>query len=240
MKVKILLAILFSILVVSNITAQTDKKLLVVAGGHRFDTLTFFSLFKNLQGFKVDTIMQPNANGIIASGLAQKYNAILFYDSWKTITEEEQVGYYKLLMSGVGLVFMHHALVSYQDWPQFIDIIGGKYKKERFKGDTSNLSDFKHDIWMHVNVNQNHPITSGLSDFNIFDEGYINIDVIPSVMSILTTDNQYSDPVIGWTHNVMNSRVVYLMPGHDKNGLTNPDYLQIIVNAISWVSSSSK
>jgi uncharacterized protein len=236
MKVKILFAVIISFSVAFNADAQNDKRLLVVAGGHRFDTLTFFSLFKKIQGYQIDTVMQPSANELIASGVANKYNAIVFYDSWKTITEDEKVGYYKLLMSGVGIVFMHHALVSYQDWPQFIDIIGGKYQKERFKGDTTNLSDFKHDIWMRVKVSQDHPITVGLNDFDIFDEGYMNFAILPTVTPILNTVNEHSDPVIGWSHFVMKSRVVYLMPGHNKSGLTNIDYQRIIFNAINWVS----
>jgi uncharacterized protein len=235
MKIRILIAITLSSLLVQCTTPIKTKNVLIVAGGHRFDTLTFFSLFKNLEGVIVDTAMQPAANQLIAQGKADKYDAIVFYDSWKTISEDEKEGYNRLLSKGIGMVFMHHALVSYQNWSEFPQIIGGKYKKPRFEGDTTDLSDFKHDIQMHIECSPDHKITSNIPNFDIHDEGYMNIDVIPSVIPILTTEHQYSDMIIGWTHLVKNSRVVYLMPGHDKPGLTSPHYKQIIYNSIQWV-----
>ena len=238
MKVKLcclILALLFSSF---KGFPQQNKELLVIAGGHRFDTLTFFSIFSQVKGFNVTTSMQPQANNHIAKGETSNFDVILFYDSWKTISEEEKQAYYSLLEKGIGMVFMHHALVSYQDWPEFTGIIGGKYKKPRFEGDTSNLSDFKHDIQMRIITNPKHEITANIPDFDIHDEGYMNIDVIPTVTPILTTDHPYSDNLVGWVHTVNNSRVVYLMPGHDKHGLTNESYLKIIFNAINWVVPS--
>ncbi|MDX9846378.1 MAG: ThuA domain-containing protein [Tenuifilaceae bacterium] len=236
MKLKLLFALAVSATLMQCATTPKPKSLLVVAGGHRFDTLTFFSLFKDIEGFVVDTAMQPAANQLIAQGKADSYDAIVFYDSWRTIADDEKEGYRRLLSRGVGMVFMHHALVSYQHWDEFPLIIGGKYKKPRFKGDTTNLSDFMHDIQMHVVCNPNHPITASIPNFDIHDEGYMNIDILPSITSILTTQHQHCDSIIGWTHQVNRSRVVYLMPGHDRQGLTTPSYRKIIVNSIKWVS----
>ena len=238
MKVK-LYFLVFALLFTSfKALPQQKKELLVIAGGHRFDTLTFFSIFNKIEGFNVTISMQPQANNLIAKGEAVNYDVILFYDSWKTIDEKEKRAYFDLLEKGVGMVFMHHALVSYQEWPEFVQIIGGKYKKPRFKGDTTNLSDFKHDIQMRIETNPNHEITANINDFDIHDEGYMNIDVLPTVTPVLTTDHPYSDMFVGWAHQVKNSRVVYLMPGHDRHGLTNPIYKEIIFNAINWVVQS--
>jgi uncharacterized protein len=232
----------FAILLVGLIacsTAKTDHKMnvLVIAGGHSFDTLAFYSVFDEMKDLTIETAMQPEANSIIASGDADKYDVIVFYDSWQDITDEQKQGYLRLLEKGTGMVFLHHALVSYQNWPEFTKIIGGKYKQPRFEGDTTDLSGYKHDIWLHVTTNPDHPVTKGIEDFDIFDEGYMNLDVLPGVTTLLTTEHEYSNDIIGWAHTVENSRVVYLLPGHAKDGLHNPHYLKIIQNAIFWTGN---
>jgi type 1 glutamine amidotransferase len=216
--------------------SKDSLKILIVAGGHRYDTLSFQQTFNGMEGVEPHFIGQPDANQLIASGGADDFNALVFYDSWKLISEEEKQGYYDLLEKGTGMVFLHHALVSYQNWPEFTQIIGGKYKQARFEGDTFDLSDYKHDIHLTLVTNPNHPITKNVADFSIFDEGYINLQVIPSVNLLLTTNHEYSDSRMGWAHQVNNSRVVYLLPGHAKEGLHNPDYNKVIENSILWVT----
>jgi uncharacterized protein len=220
--------------------SQNHLQVLVVAGGHKFDTTAFLSIFKHFDGVTFDTAMQPGANNKIAKGNIKKYDVFLFYDSWKEITPEEKKGYLKLLKAGKGMVFMHHALVSYQNWPEFKEIIGGKYQKARFKGDTINLSDFKHDIWLKVKCNPVHPITKGIPTFDIFDEGYMNIEVSKNVIPLLSTENKYCDQIIGWANRKGKSRIVYLMPGHAQPAFENKHYLQIVEKAIYWTAKRKR
>jgi uncharacterized protein len=237
MKISAILGTLIFYLIIPHLGfSQANHKILVVAGGHRFDTLNFFSLFREMDDFEFDTIMQPRANQLIASGNANHYHSIVFYDSWKTITEKEKEAYKALLQKGTGMVFMHHALVSYQDWPEFKNIIGGRYKSPKFKGDTVNISAYMHDIDMFVTTNQNHPVTKGIDSFEIHDEGYMKFDLKPGIVPLLETKHQYSDSIIGWAHQVENSRIIYLMPGHDKNGFGNATYKSILKKSIRWVS----
>ncbi len=221
-------------------TAKNDLQILVVAGGHRYDTLAFNQIFDNMDDLEVEFVIQPHANAMISRGEADHFDAIVFYDDWKQITEDEKQGYLQLLEKGTGMIFLHHALVSYQDWPEFTRIIGGKYKKARFEGDTTNLSGFKHDINLHVVASPDHPITRGIGEFDIFDEGYTHIDVLPDVTPLLTTTHEFSHPTIGWAHEVKNSRVVYLLPGHAAPGLQNEVYQKIIQRAINWSAQNIK
>lgn len=215
--------------------SEDDLKILVVTGGHGYDTLAFEQTFDGMEGMEPHFMMQPDANQLIASGHLNDYDVLVFYDNQKQIAEKEKQGYRDLLEEGKGMVFMHHALVSYQNWTEFTQIIGGKYKQPRFEGDTLDISDYKHDITLALKTNPDHPITMDVPDFNIFDEGYMNLEVIPSVTLLLTTDHEFSDFRMGWAHEVNNSRVVYLLPGHAKEGLHNPEYKKIIENSIRWV-----
>jgi uncharacterized protein len=232
---KLILIISISLFIVGCLQpSKSDLEILVVAGGHGYDTLAFNQTFDDMESLQVRFIMQPDANAMIAKGEADHFAAIVFYDSWKQISDEEILGYQRLLEKGTGMVFMHHALVSYQNWPEFTEIIGGKYQQPRYEGDSIGLSGYKHDIEMHVRTNSDHPITREIEDFDIFDEGYTNLQVLPTVTTLLTTEHDYCHPIIGWAHQVKNSRVVYLLPGHAQPGLHNASYKQVILNSIRW------
>jgi len=231
---RLLLISITAIFLISCMDMEKEIKVLVVAGGHGFDTLSFYKVFEEMEGIVFETAMQPAANMIIASTDAEKYDAFVFYDSWQQITDEEKLAYMGLTEKGKGLVFMHHSLVSYQNWPEFTSIIGGKYHLPGNGIDPEKLSGYKHDIWMRVITNRNHPVTKRVDDFDIFDEGYTNLQVLPTVTPLLTTENEFCHPIIGWAHQVQNSRVVYLLPGHASPGLHHPSYKQIILNAIRW------
>lgn len=230
--------LLFLLLVAAACTNPSHEKdihVLVVTGGHAYDTLAFHALFDGMEGLQAAFSMQPTANQIIASDRINDFDVIVFYDSWQVISDEEQQAYLQLLERGTGMVFLHHALVSYQHWPAFTEIRGGKYRLPENYPDPAMASDYKHDITMHVATNPNHPVTANVGSFEIFDEGYTNLKVVPSVDVLLTTDHEYCHEVIGWAHQVQNARIVYLLPGHAAPGLENKSYRQIIENAIHYV-----
>lgn len=235
---KYLLSLLIIATACSGPVTKTNVSVLVVAGGHSYDTLAFHAVFQDMEGIVFETALQPEANRIIASETSNNYDAIVFYDSWQTISEEEKLAYMKLLENGTGMVFMHHALVSYQSWPEFTNIIGGKYLHPNHTDDTLLVSDYMHDIWLRVNCNQDHPVTQGIEAFDIYDEGYMNLYVSPDVTTLMTTTHEFCDEIIGWAHQVNNSRVVYLLPGHAAEGLHHPDFQKIIENAIRWVTKA--
>jgi uncharacterized protein len=218
---------------------EKNLHVLVVAGGHAFDTLAFHAVFDGMEGIEVETAMQPEANRLIASDRANAFDAIVFYDSWQAISEAEKQAYLDLPERGTGMVFLHHALVSYQHWPAFTEIRGGKYRHPENYPDPGLASDYRHDITMHIVTHPGHPITDGIGPFDIYDEGYMNLEVLPSVDVLLTTNHDYCHEVIGWAHQVQNARIVYLLPGHAAPGLENKSYRQIIENAIKWVGKPS-
>jgi type 1 glutamine amidotransferase len=159
---------------------------------------------------------------------------VVFYDMPKSISEDENKSYYKLLKLGKGLVFLHHSLASYQEWPEFKTIIGGKYHEEQ---NTAASSTYQHDVTFNVKiVDPEHPVTKGISNFEILDEVYGNTEVLPEVTPLLATDHSLSSRIIGWTHQKENSRIVYLQPGHDKNGYFNPSYQKLVMQAIRYVA----
>src|SRR5210317_2080941 len=110
--------------------AMAQPKILVITGGHDFEQQEFFEMFDSFEGMNYDWLVQPEANKLLESGETGEYQAFVFYDMYQAITVAQQEAYLAALKKGTGMLFLHHSLVSYQDWPEFQQIIGGKYLLE--------------------------------------------------------------------------------------------------------------
>jgi len=230
--------ILLIILLFLNINASADKlKILVVTGGHDFDRESFFQMFDSFNNMTYTELIHPEARIQLGTVDLASFDAVVFYDMPKTITDEEKKSYYRLLSAGKGLLFLHHAICAYQEWPEFKSIIGGKYYEKK-KDDIFGASSYQHDIDFYVQmVHTSHPVIKGMKEFVLHDEVYGNLEVLPEIYPLLSTDHPKSNILIGWTLKKENSKIVYIQPGHDKNSYTNPNYRQIIKQAIGYITS---
>lgn len=236
MKKLIPLFLILPILYFSSCTSLQKSNVLLITGGHSFDTTEFFDLFYSLHNINLDTISQPAANEFLVTEEGKKYDVYVLYDMWKNITLEQKEAYLELTEAGKGFVFLHHSLVSYNSWNEFKNLVGGRYHQPLPGKDSSLYSNYKHDIDLYVNVlDPTHPVTETMSNFIIHDEGYGNLDLTSDIQPLLTTDHPDCHPVIGWTNLYNNSKVVYLIFGHDKKAYESPEFKELIVNAIDWV-----
>lgn len=221
----------------TNLNAQ--NKVLIITGGHDFEEKPFYEMFNSFQGLAYDTITQPKGNALLESTKIKEYACLVFYDMYQNITENQKAAMLKLLDEGVGMVFLHHALVSYQDWPEFEKIIGGKYHLKTSNGQPA--STYKHDVNFTVKIangSDAHPITKGMQDFEIHDEVYGSYSVGNHVNALIQTDHPESTPKIGWSHQYKNSRIVYLQLGHDHFAYENNNYRTLVQRSIWWVSQN--
>ena len=97
-----------------KVDSQVD--LLVVTGGHAYDTAAFIQMFEALPGVSFEMALKPIAFEMLAAG--REFDVIAFYDMWKEpITEKEKNTFLNEFEKGTGMVFMHHCLASHPDWP---------------------------------------------------------------------------------------------------------------------------
>jgi type 1 glutamine amidotransferase len=208
--------------------------LLVVTGGHAYDTAEFIQMFESMEGIKAQHALKPDAWKMLDAGEA--FDVIAFYDMWmEPIPEGDREIFLNEFEKGTGIVFLHHSLASHPEWPEYDQLIGGRYMHPKYVPDSSLWSDFEHDIVLNVKVlDKNHPVTKDMEDFEILDEGYSNTKRLPGVQLLLETSHPDCDQYIGWTHPVKNSKVVYLMGGHDKHAYENPSFQKLVSNAINY------
>jgi hypothetical protein len=225
-------------ILVSISTSAKDTRILIVTGGHDFDREAFFQMFDEMESVSYQELKHPEANLQLGQMDPKTFDAVVFYDMPRTISAAEKESYHQLLKLGKGLLFLHHSLASYQDWEEYKTIVGGKYHEEK---DSPRSSTYRHDVTFPVMIKDPaHAITKGVADFIILDEVYGNTEVLPGVKVLLTTNHPESSAIIGWTHTKEKSRIVYIQPGHDKHSWTNPNYQQMIRQAIEFVSEKVK
>ena len=218
-----------------------NTSVLVVAGGHSFDTLAFLEMFDRFEGVDYDFMLQPDANRLFVCNQAEGYDVLVFYDMWKEIDEDAREAYLEMSRAGKPMLFMHHALVSYQTWTEFEKIIGGRYvqpPKEAAVPESA-LSTYKHDVWIDMNVvDPAHPVTAGMKDFRLFDEVYGNYRVGDRVKPLLLTNHPESTKTIAWENRYNNSKIVYIQPGHDNHAFADENYQQLIFQAIRYLAGN--
>lgn len=220
---------------------NTNQNILVITGGKKFDRENFLRIFNDMDNISYKEAIQPEANNIYSSPEIKNYDAILFYDIGKEINKDQKIALLDLLDNGMGMVFLHHSLVSYQDWNEFEKIIGGRYYQSTNKSDSLKYvqSTFRHDVEIPVHiVDKNHPITRGIDDFVIHDEVYGKYKILPNVSPLITTTHPESEEIIGWTNYYGKSKIVYIQLGHDNHSYADLNYRRLVKQSINWVTTN--
>ena len=214
-------------------------RVLLVTGGHDYETNQFLKMFGDNPDIAVLTAAHPQAHDWLKTDAAGRYDVLVLYDMWPEISEAAKANLVARLKEGKGLVALHHSLGSYQQWPEYTKIIGGKYHLEKRVEDGVEKpgSTYKHDVDFRVEVaNSSHPVTKGLKDFDIHDETYGRFEVRPEAHVLLTTEDPTSTRTIAWAKTYEDARVVYVQLGHDHVAYENPNYQRLVAQAIRWVA----
>jgi len=237
----VMLTVVMAATSVGIIAAQPAEKLkvLLITGGHGFEKEPFLRVFQEVPDLALThaTHSRTNASVYEREDLLT-YDAVVLYDMPAEITDRQKAKFLALLEKGIGLVVLHHALVSYQHWPDYERIIGGRYPEEDGKnGAVSDNVGYQHDVDVPVKiVAREHPITTGIPDFLIHDEIYWGFRVAADVTPLITTTHAKSGKPLAWTRTENKSRVVYLQCGHDHSAYENPNYRKLVHRSILWAA----
>lgn len=219
-------------------------RILVITGGHGYKTEEFNQMFSGLgDNITYQVAVLPAAYDMFLPENRTRYDVLVFYHMWQKITGEQAKVLTECISEGKPLVALHHSICAYDDWPEYWNIIGGKYfhKPTTFKGKDYQPCSYIHDLHFNVKiVNKDHPVTMGVYDFPIFDETYKGYYVEDSVTPLLTTDEPSSTPIIGWSKMYGKSRIVVLQSGHDVPTFENPNFRKLLKQSIDWVHEGIK
>ena len=219
---------------------DVKTKVLVVTGGHDFDSKSFFEMFSDNSEitFTAAAHARTNATAYEREDFLT-HEVVVFYDMMRHINERQKAQFKALTEKGVGLVVLHHALAAYADWPDYERIIGGRYAEPvpEKPGTVTEAVGWKHDeVVPVVVVAKDHPITAGLKGFTIHDEIYWGYRVGKEVTPLITTTHPKSGKPLGWCRNEGQSRVVYLQLGHGPDAFADENYRKLLAQSIRWAA----
>lgn len=219
-------------------------RILVITGGHSYKAEQFNQLLVSLgENITYQIAELPAAYDMFLPENRIKYDVLVFYHMWQIITDQQAKVLADCITQGKPLVALHHSICAYDDWPEYFNIIGGKYfhKPATVNGKVYPACSYIHDLHFNVKISDpENPVTKGIRDFEIFDETYKGYYIEEGVTPLLTTDEPSSNNVIGWTKKYGKARVVTLQSGHDTPTFENPNFRKLLKQSIEWAYNRGK
>lgn len=219
----------------TNVTEPLE--FLVVTGGptlkHHVDLVpsSFYTLFEGYDNLRWDHATSDEA--AFQPERLEKYDVLVMYNRSDSLSETAQSNLKGFVESGKGVVILHHALGSYNEWQWWWqDVVGGKYQMK--DNDKFSKSDYKLGEQLSFKVVEDHPITAKVGTFELEDETYKGLWISPEVKILYDTDNPTSDGPLAWISPYPNSRVVVIQPGHASPAHKNTGFRSLIYNAMLW------
>lgn len=243
---KKLLTLLISLFISFSLSALNPPakqiRILVVTGGHGYKVEQFNQMLQSLgENISYEVAEFPAAFDMFLPENRAKYDVLVFYHMWQTITESQAKNVAGCISEGKPVVALHHSICAFDDWPEYFNIIGGKYfhKPTVVRGKEYAACSYIHDLHFNVKiVDKKNPVTRGISDFEIFDETYKGYYIEDGVTPLLTTNEPSSNQLIGWTKKYGKSTVVTLQSGHDVPTFENPNFRKLLKQSIEYVYSA--
>ena len=258
---------------------MADKEILVITKGHPFERDPFARVFDEMEGVSWTHVEQPAAQVFFDPELAAAYDAFVLYDMpgirFRPGDVPEQLqpsdqlvaNMGSLLDKGFGIVALHHAIAGWPAWPEYAEILGGRflYAAGELRGEMKPDSGYRHGITQNIKILADHAITQGVEPFEITDEVYLFEVFEDAVEPLLASDygfvrdNFYSATLavrdgklftnegwehppgsryVGWVKSYGASPIAYLQFGDDPVAYENPGFRQLLKNAINWVASA--
>ena len=252
------------------------RDLLVLSGGHPYEAEPFAAMLASLDGWTVTHMVHPEAERLVGEGCADGADAILFYDmpgytfgdgqvTARPPSEAFRRAIIARFAAGRGAVAMHHALAGWALWPEWNELLGGRflYQPGEVRGRAQPDSGYRHDVTYTAQVVADHPVTRGLPrEFPVTDELYLapvfgdDIEPLIRARHDFVRDNFYSaaaavagrmfdnagwehpdgSDCVAWVKSALNARLVYLQFGDGPATYANPHVRAVLANALEFVA----
>jgi len=103
-------------------------RILVVTGGHDYNLPAFEGMLDSLPGSISYKIAEfPEAFTLFERQHRNEYDVIVFYHMWQVISSNQERELADCIREGKPLVVLHHSICAFDNWAEYINIIGGKY-----------------------------------------------------------------------------------------------------------------
>jgi len=178
---------------------------------------------------KVDLVEDTK---FLASPELLKYDAVVlhFRNANPAVPgPEAQKNLERFVREGGGLVVVHFACGAFLEWPDFVKI-AGRVWNPKFRAHDPH-GKFRVDI-----VDQQHPITRGMSAFDTTDELYTCLDGATPITLLATAVSKVDQKTypMAFVLQYGKGRVFHCALGHDVAALSTPQVAALYRRATAW------
>ncbi len=207
----------------------------VVTGQHPADMRGLTRLFRELDG--IDAYIQHMEDFTAdVGGVRDWYDAVVFYNMhggqpasdgpWHESRTREAME--RLGQSDQGIVLLHHGILAFLEWEFWSKLAGVADRR---------FNSYAHDQRLRIHVAKTeHPITAGLSDWEMIDETYEMASADADNDILLTTDHAECMETIAWAREFGQARVFCLQSGHDDQTFIDANFREVLRRGILWAA----
>ena len=195
----------------------------VVTGEHGFQEKQFDAVFENMDGIQ---FVREDLDVFVDDPGQKDYDTVVFYNFHRPYpTEAQAAAILGLTARGQGIVILHHAILAFPEWDVYSEMCGiadrgfGYHPRQTLE--------------VHV-ADTTHPITAGMTDWEMGDETYTMDSAGDDSDILLTVAHPNSMEVLGWAREYGNSRIFCLQSGHDDITFSNPNFREVLKRGIQW------
>lgn len=166
-------------------------------------------------------------------------SVFVLYVSGPMFSPDQQEAFEQLVRSGCGVVALHCSNVMPTTADGGLDPAWGAYHRvlgNRYLSHGPGAHESRHTI----EIIAEHPITAGVTDFDVFDEHY-EFEFADDDHEVLAQRRRSDGELIPvlYTRSVGAGRVVYLAMGHDLRAWGEPMFKRMVAQAIAWVAETA-
>jgi hypothetical protein len=158
-------------------------------------------------------------------------DVFVFYTSGGQFHPSQQEALVALVAAGKGLVGIHCACIMGLPADRALyELLGCRYLSH---------GPGHHEGRHTVEIVPGHPVTDGLSDFELFDE-YYEFELADDKITVLARRTRADGVVIPvmYAREVGAGRVVYLALGHDMRAWGEPSFRALVRQAMTWAAGT--
>ncbi len=149
-----------------------------------------------------------------------------------TISDQAKENLLNFVKSGKGLMVNHLASASFKEWDEFGNLCGRKW--------VMGTSGHGPRAMFTANVvKKDHPITEGMTDFDIFDELYSKLQGDSDMEVLISAKSEWSgnvEPLV-FVKKYGEGRVVQNAFGHDHKAIENETNKTILIRSCEWAAT---
>lgn len=169
--------------------------------------------------------------GDLNTGNLGKYDALLLFANWDSISPAQSRALLDFVASGKGFIPVHCASYCFRNDPEIVRLMGGQFWRHTW--------DTIQPVWKKPG----HPAIAGVSPFKTVDETYLHIKLEPDnevlTERIIAKDQEKDRPgqktePYTWVRTHGKGRVFYTAYGHDERTWSQPGFHDLLEKGILW------